>query len=85
MSITSVQAKLAEAAVFIEAGDFASAKPKILAAQALLMGIPDLKKGTEEVRFFRDQISSLLAECRQQAASSLGIQFAPVTYTEPTT
>lgn len=73
MSAALINEKVTAAVDAIEAGDFSTAKTKLLAAKALLIGRPDTRHLSTELRWNREAIDSLIRQCDQQlSATSAG-------------
>jgi hypothetical protein len=86
MAATPTQVKtLCDAAsTAIESADWATAERKLLAAKAILVGLPNTGAAGASIQYERQSIDSLLAMVRQnQAMGSVdanGIQRVPYTY-----
>lgn len=71
-----------EASTAIAAGNYASAKTKLLQAEALLIGLPNQTKEGDAVAWNNSRITidSLLVNLRKLQNASVGFQRCPVTY-----
>jgi len=81
VSIAAANTKFEEAVDAIEDGDWITAEKKLLAASTLLAGLPSRSAHDgEEVEFDARAVDNLLAQVRQKAAASRGIQTTKVRY-----
>lgn len=85
MSAALINEKVTAAVDAIEAGDFATAKTKLLAAKALLIARPDTRHQTSELRWNREAIDSLIRQCDQELTAATvravgGVQRTRINY-----
>lgn len=84
-SAASVNTLMDAAVAALEAGDYATALTKLMAAKASLAAIPDSSKAGESLNYDRGSIDELIRQVRQQqtaaSVSANGISTARVTYT----
>jgi hypothetical protein len=86
MAITAagIESKVEEAITFIEAGEYSSARPKLLAALAMLSVVPDGRQGPNESTYDRRAIENLLEQVAMLERASLKMQFTKVDKKAPT-
>ena len=70
MSAASINTKMDEAVVAIEAEDWETAFIKITAAWALLIALPDSQKGDKELEWERDTIKDLKDTVTKERATA---------------
>ncbi len=79
MSASDVNTLMSAASTAIQAGDYATAITKALAAQALLAAIPEAESGGQDgsrAKYSPEAIENFIANARiqQNSSSSVGIQ-----------
>lgn len=84
MSVTDINTYVAAAVTAIDAGSYATARNKLMAAKALLIALPDSSKGSEQLRWDRNAIDELIQQCKALASATTGIQRTYVEYIQPT-
>jgi cellobiose-specific phosphotransferase system component IIA len=84
VTIATINTKVADAVTAIEAGDYATAKTKLLAAKALMAVKPtrSAKEGAE-IEFDAGAIDSLLARISAELSAAHGVQTSLVKFTNP--
>lgn len=81
---TEVKTLCAAAAAAIESADWSTAERKLMAAKAILSGLPNTGAAGATIQYERQSIDSLLAMVRQNQAmdgiNQSGMQRVPITY-----
>lgn len=89
MSAAAVNTSVESAITAMEAGEWSSAIRSLMAAKARLIALPDAIKGQMQLRWDRQAIDDLIAECRrEQAVDAAGsnestggvLRRVPITY-----
>jgi hypothetical protein len=70
MSVADLNSRMDDVVALIDAGDYALAFPKLIAAKAMLSGMPDSAKGSASLRWDRAAIDELIKTVERQMSVS---------------
>ena len=74
VTVTAYNALIVTASAAIALGDNATALPSLLAAQALLAGLPDTRAGEHALTWSRTDLEAAIARCKAAIGTTRGLQ-----------